>query len=185
MTIGFNHRHFSISKGKNEHSPVRLSVYSEMSTCNAHFVSHNILGGLLKTRPVHIPCRHSVYIWSGKKKQALAWMWQRVWGSLWAPTTCSVSHILSHLWGGTYLVRSTTQLLYNTFSRHQTLHSRGARELRRARLLPWPLSLSRFPRTEGKCSDQPSQNACCTILTNRHRSCAQNNHRHCCCDGDK
>lgn len=113
-------------------------------------------------------------------------MWQRVWGSLRAPTTCSVSHILSHLWGGgTYLVQSTTQLLHNTFSRHQTLHSRGARELRRARLLPWPLSLSRFPRTEGKCSDQPSQNACCTILTNRHRSCAQNNHRHCCCDGNK
>lgn len=95
------------------------------------------------------------------------------------------SHSVTPLGGGAYLVQSTTQLLHNTFSRHQTLHSRGARELRRARLLPWPLSLSRFPRTEGKCSDQPSQNACCTILTNRHRSCAQNNHRHCCCDGDK
>lgn len=50
-----------------------------------------------------------------------------LWESLWASTTCSISHILSHL-RGTYLIRYTTQLLLDTFNCHQTLHSRGASE---------------------------------------------------------
>ncbi|KAK5853143.1 hypothetical protein PBY51_006958 [Eleginops maclovinus] len=36
---------------------------------------------------------------------------------------------------GTYLIRSTTQLLHDTFNCHQTLHSGGATELRRARVV--------------------------------------------------
>ena len=103
----------------------------------------------------------------------LRWLWE----SLWPSTTCSISHILSHLRGH---ISSGPQPNYSTtrFNCHQTLHSGGAREPRRAGLLPWPLSLSRFPRME-RDTESPLI-GCWTILTNRDRSSAHNNHRHCC-----
>lgn len=99
------------------------------------------------------------------------------WESLWASTTCSLSHILSHL-RGTDLIRSSTQLLHDTFNCHQMLHSRGAREPRRARLLPWPLSFSRFPRMEK--DTESFVIGCCGISTNRGAANNKNNHRYCC-----
>ena len=118
-------------------------------------------------RHVHSPCCHTDRMTERSvlhlvSKQPLAECCAG-WESLWASTTCSISHILSHL-RGTYLIRSSTQLLRNTFNSHQTWHSRGAREPRKARQLPWPLSLSRFPRME---EDMESYLiGCCTVLTN-------------------
>lgn len=92
-------------------------------------------------------------------------------------TTCSISHILSHLRGH---ISSDPQPNYSTdtFNCHQMLHSGGTRKPQRAGLLPWPLSLSRFPVME---RDKKSfLIGCCTILDNRYKASTHSNHRHCC-----
>lgn len=105
------------------------------------------------------------------------WMLRRVRESLWASTTCSISHILSHLRGhissGPQPNYSTTRL---TAIKRCTAGVQGSRA--EPRLLPWPLSLSRFPRMEK--DTERSVIGRRTILTNRDRSSTHNNHRHCC-----
>lgn len=102
---------------------------------------------------------------------------QWVWESLWASTTCSISHILSHLRGHissgpqpNYFTTRLTAIKRCTAGVqgsctepgccHGHCHSadfQGWEEIRRALWL-----------------------VCCTILTNRDRSSTHNNDRHCC-----
>lgn len=111
------------------------------------------------------------------KETTLARVLRWVRESLWASTTCSISHILSHLRGhissGPQPNYSTTRL---TAIKRCTAGVQGSRT--EPGLLPWPLSLSRFPRM-GRDRESALIGSG-TILTNRDRASTHNNHRHCC-----
>lgn len=69
--------------------------------CHTYSQQHNLI---LFSRRVHIQYCHTDRMtersgFTPDKETTIGWVFRRVWESLWAPTTCSISHILSHLRG--------------------------------------------------------------------------------------